>query len=315
MSWPRIVVNDEHVERGDLLAWSAGWDFGIGSPAPATAIFAPACVAAAGLAVSEAFSILRSDNPYAGNRRIHLSLWSPASSDVICADRMQIQPQEALWLIGAGHLGQAFAWTLGFLPAGPRPVFLQDIDVVGTSTLSTSMVSHPSDRGQRKTRVVARWLEARGYQTAIVERRFNENQRVQPDEPGTALFGVDNAAARRVIESAGFRLAIDAGLGSGFNDFRCLRMRTFPGPSIAAALWASDTDEHKRLAPGYQRLLDQGAEACGVTLLATRSVGAPFVGCVAAGYVIAERVRRQLSGNALGFLDLQLRDPERMEAG
>lgn len=314
-NWPRIVINDEHVERGDLLAWSAGWDFGIGSPAPPTAIFAPACVAAAGLAVSEAFSILRSDNPYAGHRRLHLSLWNPVSSGVTCVDSMEVPLQEALWLIGAGHLGQSFAWTLGFLPAGPQPVFLQDIDMVSASTLSTSMVSHPSDLGQKKTRVVARWLEARGYQTAIIERRFDENQRVRPEEPGTALVGVDNAAARRVIESAGFRLAIDAGLGSGFSDFRGLRIRTFPGPSSAARLWASDSGPRVPRAPAYERLIREGAEACGVTLLATRSVGAPFVGCVAAGYVIAERVRRQLCGSAFGFLDLHLREPEHVQAG
>jgi hypothetical protein len=177
------------------------------------------------------------------------------------------------------------------------------------------MVSHASDLGQKKTRVVARWLEARGYQTALIERRFDETQRVRPEEPGTALFGVDNAAARRVIESAGFRLAIDAGLGSGFRDFRGIRLRTFPGPSTAAKLWAEETESRAPLAPAYQLLLEEGAEACGVTLLATRSVGAPFVGCVAAGYVLAERIRRQLGAQQCGFVDLHLREPERLDAG
>jgi len=148
----------------------------------------------------------------------------------------------ALWLVGLGHLGQAYAWTIGFLTPGSRPVFLQDVDLVTESTLSTSMVSHVSDQGQEKTRVVAHWLDARGYRIALVERRFDEAQRARPEEPNTALFGVDNATARRGIEAAGFRLVIDAGLGSGFNDFRALRVRTFPGPSSAAALWASGAE-------------------------------------------------------------------------
>jgi hypothetical protein len=309
------VVSGECIDRGDLCVWSAGWDFGIGSSPHAAPVFAPACVAAGGLAVSEAFSILRADNPYAGRRRVQLSLWDPSSSRVMSAGTTEVPAQEALWLIGLGHLGQAYAWTIGFLPPGSRAVFLQDVDVVSQSTLSTSMISHATDRGQKKTRVVARWLEARGYQTALIERRFDEAQRVRAEEPGTALFGVDNAAARRVIESAGFRLVIDAGLGSGFSDFRGLRMRTFPGPSSAAALWASEAESRAPLAPAYRRLLEAGAEACGVTTLATRAVGAPFVGCVAAGYAIAERIRRQVGGQAVGFLDLHLREPERLEVG
>jgi len=314
-SWPRIVMRGERIDRGDVLAWAAGWNFGIGSPPHAAPVFAPACVAAAGLAVSEAFSILRADNPYAGHRRVQLSLWDPSSPAVMSAGAIEVPRQEALWLIGLGHLGQAYAWTLGFLLPGSRAVLLQDVDVVSESTLSTSMISHASDRGQKKTRVVARWLEARGYRTSLIERRFDEALRVRAEEPGTALFGVDNAAARRVIEAAGFRLVIDAGLGSGFDDFRGLRVRTFPGSSSAAALWASDADTRAPLATAYRRLLKEGAEPCGVTTLATRAVGAPFVGCVAAGYVIAERIRRQVGGRAVSFLDFHLREPERLEVG
>ena len=44
-------------------------------------------------------------------------------------------------------------------------------------------------------------------------------------------------------------------------------------------------------------------------MLAARSVGAPFVGCVAAGYVIAEAVRRQVVGPHYAVLDTNLRDP------
>ncbi|MGO9593003.1 MAG: thiamine biosynthesis protein ThiF [Steroidobacteraceae bacterium] len=312
-SWPRIVINDERVARTDVLAWATGWDFGIGSSAPTGPVFAPACVAAGGLAVNEAFSMLRQDSPYAGHRAVHLSLWDPTSPFAKTAT--EYPPQDALWLIGLGHLGQAYAWTLGFLPPGSRPLFLQDVDVVGQSTLSTSMVSHASDLGRSKSRVVARWLEARGYKTALIERRFDEAQRVRSDEPCTALFGVDNAAARRVIEAAGFRLTIDAGLGSGIADFRGMRVRTFPGPSKAATLWAAEPESRAPLAPAYRQLLKEGAEACGVTTLATRAVGAPFVGCVAAGYVLAERIRRQVGGRGLGFVDFHLCQPEHVEAG
>jgi hypothetical protein len=313
--WPRIVIGAEAVDRADLIAWSSGWNCGLGAAPAAGEVFAPACVAAAGIAVSEAFSLLRVDNPYSGRRSVRMSLWNPNSPESESRASGLIPPQDALWLVGLGHLGQAYAWTLGFISPGSRPVVLQDIDDVTHSTMSTSMVSHVSDVGCKKTRVVARWLESRGYQTALVERRFDENQRIRPEEPATALFGVDNAAARRVVERAGFSLVIDGGLGAGFSNFRGIRVRTFPGPSRADALWSSEPSPALPLTAPYLRLIREGADACGVTTLATRAVGAPFVGCVAAAFVVAERIRRQLEGPSFGFLDLNLREPERAEAG
>jgi hypothetical protein len=314
-NWPTIAIGEGETERGEVVAWSDGWSFGLGRRHTDAEPFAPACVAAAGLAVSEAFSLLRQDNPYAGRREISMSLWdvrghssSPAPVDVPL--------QESLWLVGLGHLGQAYGWTLGFMQPGPTPLVLQDFDAVTESTLSTSLLSTKADVGHRKTRVVAAWLEARGYKTALLERRFDETQQAGPQEPTVALFGVDNPAARRVVEGAGFGLIIDAGLGAGYRDFRALRMRTFPGPSSAAALWATPAQASSgELAPAYRQLLREGADPCGVTTLATRSVGAPFVGCVAAGFVVAERVRRQLGAEGVGFVDINLRDPQRLEVG
>ena len=61
-------------------------------------------------------------------------------------------------------------------------------------------------------------------------------------------------------------------------------------------------------------MLAQGAEPCGVTTLATRAVGAPFVGCVATAFVVSELVRSQTGGPAYGYVDLNLRDPQRLDA-
>jgi len=313
-AWPRVSVGVTDPLKGDIQAWAAGWEFGIGDPACSEECFAPACVAAAGLAINEAFSILRKDNPYAGRRSVRLSLWGPTTSSG-GPSVAEVPAQDSIWMVGLGHLGQAYAWTLGFMRPGEGEVFLQDVDVVSKSTISTSMLSVSSQLGTKKTRVVSRWLEERGFKTSIVERRFDEAQRVRPEEPSTALFGVDNAAARRVMEGAQFRLILDAGLGSGYSDFRSLRMRSFPGPSRAAELWASESEAVVRLSPAYRQLIEDGAEPCGVTILATRAVGAPFVGCVAAAHVIAERVRRQMGGPKLAFLDMNLREPERSTSG
>lgn len=315
LKWPCISIGKD-VVPGSIVPWASGWQYGLGSADGTGSYFVPACVAAGGLAVSEAFSLLRQDNPYAGRRKLVLSLWDPIGRAPEPACLSLLPPIEGLWLVGLGHLGQAYAWTLGFMSAGKQPIFLQDVDSVTLSNLSTSMLCAAGDITKRKTRIAATWLEARGYNVALVERRFNEHMWVGPDEPGVALFGVDNSAARRACEAVGFRLVIDAGLGSGYRDFRGIRIRTFPGPSKAAQLWAAgDHDGGAIMAPAYQKLLEQGGELCGVTTLATRAVGAPFVGCVAAAYVVAEHVRRELGAVGLGYLDINLREPSRFEAG
>jgi hypothetical protein len=318
--WPVIELSAlDKPQVGDAIRpWADGWIFGLnGQTKSQGALIPPACVAAGGLAVSEAFSMLRRDNPYAGRRALALSLWDPRKS----ANAAEPGPSVGLevpsaWLIGLGHLGQAYAWTLGFMtPAHDAMLFLQDMDEVTYSTPSTSILSTLNLINHRKTRVVAAWLEARGYQTALVERRFDQLQRVGTSEPRVALFGVDNPAARRVFEGTGFSHVIDAGLGSGYRDFKAIRIRTFPGPSSADDLWSANVEAPDIIkAPAYKALLASGADPCGVTTLATRSVGAPFVGCVGAGYVIAALMRRKLGLEPFAVVDLNLRDPMACEA-
>jgi len=317
-AWPTIEVGEAGQPRtGGIRAWANGWTYGIGARDGGQAtVFAPACVAAAGLAVSEAFSVLRRDNPYAGRRSLRLSLWKPElTGDVAEAQGPIDALLPSVWLVGIGHLGQAYAWTMGFMKAAAgAEVFLQDIDVVTRSTLSTSVLSNEADLGRQKTRVAADWLGARAFTTRLVERRFDGAQRVSSSEPQRALFGVDNAAARRVLENAGFAHVVDAGLGSGFKDFRAMRVRTFPGPSSAAALWASQSASNgAEQAAAYRHLLAAGADPCGVTTLATRSVGAPFVGCVAAGHAIAAMLRHFAGEKPYSCIDMNLRDPLRAD--
>ncbi len=313
-NWPIIAIGTTEPLGNAIRPWADGWDFGLGAGV-STKLFAPAAVAAAALAVSEAFSILRNDNPYAGKRTIKQSLWS-LDSNLGSYPPINSIGIPSCWLVGLGHLGQAYAWTMGFMqPVKDTTIYLQDIDVITKSTLSTSMLSVYADIGDKKTRKIADWFESRGYQVSLVERRFDEHQRIRVEEPGIALFGVDNSAARRVLENAGYRYVIDAGLGSGYKDFRAIRLRTFPGPSSAAHLWASSEVVSDNLtAPAYQDLLAHGAQQCGVTTLSSRAVGAPFVGCFASAYVLAELIRKQINGPSYACLDINLRSPQKLEA-
>src|SRR3546814_579691 len=112
--------------------------------------------------------------PAAGRRAVGLSLWRPGPEvDWLQSDeseRALTYLPSRLWLIGLGHLGQAYLWGLGLLPyRNPAEVtlILQDIDVVTDSTESTSILSDSTIVGKKKTRAMAAWAERHGFATSI----------------------------------------------------------------------------------------------------------------------------------------------------
>lgn len=269
---------------------------------------------AAALAVNEAFSFVRTGNSAFGRRSTGLSLWRPSSLDWI--DRAVDEPElvylpSRLWLIGLGHLGQAYLWGLGLLPyRNPSDVslVLQDTDVITPASESTSVLTDEALIGQKKTRAMAAWSERRGFTTLIQEREFKADFRRQPNEPAVALCGVDNAVARQALDQVGFDLVVEAGLGRGYRDFRSMRLHTLPGPRASSTIWSStDQAEQVEMRPAYQSLLhDATLDRCGVTLLAGKAVGAPFVGSVAACLALSEVLRHLHGGPLHELLDLDL---------
>ena len=89
-----------------------------------------------------------------------------------------------------------------------------------------------------------------------------------------------------------------------------------PGPKSAAALWAKDNvADAAASAEAYRDLLHRGElDKCGVTLLANKAVGAPFVGAVAACLSIAEILRLLHGGKLHNVIELDLRSVEQRAA-
>jgi hypothetical protein len=262
---------------------------------------------AAAACAAEAFAFHAGDHPMAGRRAAGISLWNPGA-DWLTPDpsepRLAYLPSK-LWLIGLGNLGQAFAWLLTCLPYEDRAraqLLLQDFDRLAPSNDSTSLLSFPQDVGRRKTRVVAEWLEERGFETFLEERRFGSSTRRAADEPSVALCGVDNAVARSALEKPGFDLVIEAGLGAGPQAFRSFSMHTFPASRSAEELWSRQvamTADNVEDKPAYRALRQGGMDECGLAQLASRTVGVPFVGLIAAGVTLSELLRRLHGGPAL----------------
>lgn len=292
--------------RGGIVPAHVALGFREAEAMPLAAVFSAA------LAVNEAFLAVRNEGSMAGRRTSGMSLWHPGGSDWISGQgdgpSLEFLPSK-LWLLGLGHLGQAFLWALSVLPyrTGLNLV-LQDADTVTPATVSTSILSEQECVGRKKTRVMAEWAELRGFSTRICERWFDESTVRQQDEPAVALCGLDNSLGRRALDRSGFEFVVEAGLGHGYQDFRTLRLHTFPGSRSAAELFPATSHETSTIdRPAYQELKSKGLlDQCGITLLAGKAVGAPFVGSVAASLAIAELLRLLHGGVVAQVIDLDL---------
>jgi hypothetical protein len=302
--------------------WRAGvFVAGEGERLPEGAKDIPAAVLAGALAVAEIFQRLRG-NPMAGDRDVGLSLWDPRAPWRSASGPVEWVAPTKLWVLGLGHLGQAFLWTLGLLPF-ERPadveLTLQDFDRLALANDSTSMLTSVDMVGRLKTREVAAWAEARGFRTRLVERRFGGDITLAEDDPRILFCGVDNAEARAALEDPRFDLVVDAGLGAGPHEYLAMRLHTFPGLVTARARWgeasSTRTADAKAVAEAsaYQDLVARGLDDCGLLEIASRTVGVPFVGVIAATLALMEIVRRLNQGPGLGVLDLTLRDLSAMQ--
>jgi hypothetical protein len=134
-----------------------------------------------------------------------------------------------------GHLGQAYLWNFGLLPyekPAEATFMLQDYDLVVSGNYSSQLLCERNCIGRKKTRVCAEWLQARGFETTITERRFDESTKRTADEPFVACCGFDAAKPRRLLERAGFDLVVECALGADASRFdriimhiRCSRAR------------------------------------------------------------------------------------------
>jgi hypothetical protein len=326
--WPVVQIGTTPQAPADA-AWRLTWEGWRGGAVPGhdprrladDAANPLAAAVAAAAAAAELFAWHAKDHPMAARRVAGLSLWNPGT-DWLAGDAgeppLSYLPS-SLWLIGLGNLGQALAWLLACLPYADRAkvdLTLQDYDRIAESNDSTSLLSSLPLVGAKKTRVVSRWLEAAGFNTALEERRFGPWTIRSPHDPAVAFCGVDNAPTRADLSSAKFELVVEAGLGAGPGGFRNFSMHTFPSSRRPDQIWPRETDGRTHdvsSMPAYKALRKSGLDTCGLAQLASRTVGVPFVGLIAAALALSELLRRLhgaegmefASGSALNMDDIE----------
>lgn len=289
------------VPKGTSVEFSRGPDFALGG------------IAAAALGVAHGFLRVSGISTRQVDEPQGISLWRPDlpwTSPEADGSTLEILPKN-LWMLGLGHLGQAYLWAFSLLPfARPADLhfLLQDFDSAVVGNFSSGLLCEPHNVGQRKTRLCADWLEDRGFQTTIVERRFDANTLRTCDEPYVACCGFDSGEPRRLLESAGFDLVIECALGSETARFDRIILHTFPGASkTASEIWTTPTSVvpvDKKLVKEFETPGDCGILA---ETLARKAISTSFSGAFAGALVAGELLRAFHGGIRCEFIHCHLR--------
>ena len=275
-------------------------------------------VLAGALAVSEVFLDFAAIEASATRRRVTLSLWEPWSKSPEPGPELRFLPARA-WLVGLGHLGQAYAWAYSWLPflQGMQPeLWLVDNEQVAKANLETGLLSTQSLIGEYKTRALSTWLKEKGIRTRIIERRIDATFKVTGNEPRVLIGGVDDNRVRHLLAESG-GVVVDAGIGNRADNFDTIALRTWPNSRPVTDLWPADSEDEDfadRLArenPAYESLAD---DECGRVRLAERSVGIPFVGATAASLVWGHILRELHQGAHVSELKVRLASPDQLDA-
>lgn len=330
---PTLVVGEPRRESTGsvvLHVVASGWSGGVvetPNPENMQKGISLAGVMAGALGVSEIFQYCLG-SPVAGRRDVGVSLWRP---DLHWQDLNGVGPTlrwlpRSLWLLGLGHLGQAYAWSLGWLPyktPSDVNVFLMDTDSIIDGNVATGLLTRSFDLGIQKTRVVARELESLGFRSTIVERWFDDSFRLFPAEPKICVAGFDDPAPRRLLGGDRFSGVIDGGLGAGIVGYLDILLHTFPSPlqpemAFGSAVRSTSTSLPLAYEAEIQRRIsggdDEGDARCGMLEFAGVTIGAAFVGAVAGALAISDILRRLHQGQEFSVLGLDLRSPNDSQA-
>ncbi|MCW3122607.1 MAG: hypothetical protein JWQ38_2099 [Flavipsychrobacter sp.] len=280
-------------------------------------------IAGGAIGVGIAFLIVTGIDISAGDKPTGISIWRPDIDWLdpeAKGDKVNYLPKK-YWLLGLGHLGQAFVWAIGLLPY-PKPsqvsIMLQDYDQIVSANWSAGLLSEKSCINQYKTRVCQDWLEKRGFETKITERKFDEFTKRTGEEPHIAFCGFDNAKSRTLIENAGFDLIIEAALGANLSMFDEITIHTFPSEiQTANKLWAKNEHTTGVTNPSVLKyFLSLENDGCGIIAnnIANKAISSSFVGALATAMAIGALIRALHCGYRYDKIDVQIRNLKNRKA-
>ena len=254
-------------------------------------------VAGAGAALNQAFQHIYRKAPQAGQREVTFRF--PMQSH-------HMPPRQDLWVVGLGHLGQAYLWTTMLKgEARPELVRLTDDDKVSTSSLSTCLLVDAADVGHKKVDVIARRLEMLGMKVLRDSKRLDLDSGSIASAQPLCVVAVDNLALRKSLDRVHGATVIEAGIGDGADGFTRVQAHAFPGARLARDIWAGEDLKASQAVniskPAYQSLLAESGDECGTTLVAGRSIATPFVGAFTGAVLARLGASGELKEHAWNF--------------
>lgn len=295
----------------------SGWCGGVAPAEKSLDLFSPQDFALGGVAAGAlgvAHGFLRVSG--LSSRPLHqphgISLWRPDlpwMSGEADGPALELLPK-SLWMLGLGHLGQAYLWCLGLLPyITPEEVtfLLQDFDRAVNGNGASGLLCEPHNVGNPKTRICAKWVEDRGFQTIITERPFDSNTKRSGSEPFVACCGFDSAAPRRLLEHAGFDLILECALGGDTATFDRMIFHTFPDATrTPEEIWTAggEREADAKIVAAFST-----EEDCGILAetLAKKAISSSFVGAFAGSVLTAELLRALHGGIRCELIQMHLR--------
>lgn len=254
-------------------------------------------VAAAGASLNQAFQHIYRKAPQAGQREVTFRF--PVSS--------RQAPSRDLWVVGLGHLGQAYLWTTMLKGGETRPALIRltDDDKVSSSSLSTCLLVDVADVGRRKVNVVARRLKSLGVKVRRDPVRVDLDAAPITSAQPLCVVAVDNLALRKSLDRVHGAAILEAGIGDGVEGFTRVQAHAFPGRRLARDIWAGDDPKATKTVdiskPAYQSLLEESGDECGTTIVAGRSIATPFVGAFAGALLARLSSSGELQEHAWSF--------------
>ncbi len=222
-----------------------------------------------------------------------------------------------VWILGLGHLGQAYMWTLGLMnfKIPKKATFLiQDNDVVGEENIGSQILCITEDIGFPKTRPCYRFLELLGYKTQIIEKPYvtGDSDQKWMEAYKFLLNGVDNIDARKGISSRYVNIYLDGGTNGKLPLFDSFTLKNvFETGLDYNHLWGGEGSGsgilHKNLYERYQK-----KNGCGV--LTNIGISTPFIGSFGAAVLVSELIRALNKGKKYSVVTMQLRDLDSLTA-
>jgi hypothetical protein len=245
-----------------------------------------------------------------------ISLWRP---DLIWCSKEAIGPKikylpQKYWLLGLGHLGQAYLWNMSFLPfsnSSKVMVYLQDIDRIIKANIDSGLLSFNNSIGKLKTRVCQKFLEDRKFETRLIEKRFDKSFKVnrKDNEPLLALCGFDNLESRLELQHSEFDYIVNCGLGGALDSFDDIMIDSLPN-SETYKFWETRINAKQDiLHKTVNEILNKEMEdKCGIFDIANKAISTSFVGALAGTLALGDLLRGLNDGQRFMKINVSIRN-------